>query len=85
MIEKIQEPIDVLASFSAGGRVMPRKFRWRGRVYDILGINQVHQARDGQSILQFFHCRDAGSPYRKLCFNNVTKVWTLDELETDPA
>lgn len=84
MIEQIHEPVDVLASFSSAGNMIPRKFRWRGRIYEILQINQTHQSREGRSVLQFFHCSDTGSPYRKLCFNNITMIWTLEELEVDP-
>jgi len=84
MIEQICEPVDVVVSFSVAGKIVPRKFRWRGRVYDILKIHQRHETRDGKAVLQFFHCTDQSSPYRKICFNNITNIWTLEETETDP-
>ena len=83
MVVQIDEPVDVLASFSSAGKLLPRKFRWRGRIYDITRIHQVHQARQGSATLCYFACSDGISPYRKLCFNNVTRVWTLEETEAD--
>lgn len=84
MIEKIQEPIDVLASFSVAGRLVPRKFRWNGTIYEVLKVHQIHESREGKAVLLFFNCSDSASPYRKLCFNNVSRIWTLEETEADP-
>jgi hypothetical protein len=84
MIEQIDEPVDLLAFFSQKGKMIPRKFWRQGRVYDITKINQVHQSREGEAVLHFFHCSDLFSSYRKLSFNNITKIWTLEEVEVNP-
>ena len=96
MQEVIDEPIEVLASFSplptcasqpvtkphvAGNRVMPLLFRWRGKKYQVEKLNLVHRERDGEDIIYYFNVSDAAN-YFKLAFSTRRLSWRLSEWHT---
>lgn len=83
MSEIIEEPIEVLASFSAT-QVIPRRFRWHGRTYTVERVTFVHTTRDGRSKLFHFSVTD-GINYFKLCLNAETLTWRLSELDAGPS
>ncbi|TSC76287.1 MAG: Uncharacterized protein G01um101431_908 [Parcubacteria group bacterium Gr01-1014_31] len=93
MQEVIDEPIEVLASFSpvlacvdrpvvkpriAGNKVMPLVFRWRGKKYQVEKLNLVHRERDGEDIIYYFNVSDAAN-YFKLAFSTRRLSWRLSE------
>ncbi|MDD5110095.1 MAG: hypothetical protein PHI63_02675 [Patescibacteria group bacterium] len=91
MHEIIDEPVEVLASFSpvpactttnkprvAGNRVRPLLFRWRGKKYQIEKLNLVHRERDGEDVVYYFNVSDAAN-YFKLAFSTRRMSWRLAE------
>jgi hypothetical protein len=77
-VEKIGEPVDVLALFTAG-RIRPYAFRWNNRRYPVEKVNLVYTARDGLTRLFYFAVSSGATSY-KLCFNASTMRWELEEL-----
>ena len=78
MYEKIKEPIDVLVTFT-GKRIVPLFFRWGRKKYKIDKVNLVHATRQGSDVLYFFNVSN-DSNYFKLCFNNSSLNWTIEEV-----
>ena len=93
MHEVINEPIEVLASFSpvltcmrqpaskpciAGNKVMPLLFRWLGKKYQVEKLNLVHRERDGEDIIYYFNVSDNAN-YFKLAFSTRRMSWRLAE------
>ncbi|MFH1508942.1 MAG: hypothetical protein ABIE68_02150 [bacterium] len=78
MVETINEPINVVASF-ANGKVRPRKFVWGRRVYPVEAIHLIHRSRKGRAELYFFSVSDGVNVF-KLLFNNETLDWVLEEV-----
>jgi len=78
MIEQVEEPVDVLASFS-GGQVRPRVFLWRRRKYKIDTVNLAYSARDGRDPVFFFAVSDGTNSY-KLSFRPRDMKWKLLEM-----
>ena len=93
MHELIDEPVEVLASFSplatcvqtpidkprvAGNKVVPLLFRWRGKKYQVSKLNLVHRERDGEDVIYYFNVSDAAN-YFKLAFSTRRMSWRLAE------
>ena len=78
MLEWIDEPIKVLASFDKG-LVTPHKFSWRKRVIQISNVNMIHRTRDGTVTCYIFSVSNGTAAY-KLKFNVATMKWTLEQV-----
>ena len=93
MHEFVDEPIEVLASFvpiptcaseplskpkTAGNKVTPLIFRWRGKRYPITKLNLIHRQRDGEDVIYYFNVSDSAN-YFKLAFSTKRLSWRLAE------
>lgn len=81
MHELINDPIDVLVSFSEN-RVIPKHFSWNQKTYDIKAVNLVHTAREGAKRIFYFSVSDLTN-YFKLRLDPEFLEWRLVELYTD--
>ncbi|PIP33776.1 hypothetical protein COX69_03735 [Candidatus Falkowbacteria bacterium CG_4_10_14_0_2_um_filter_48_10] len=78
MLEKIDEPIDVLASFGHP-LVSPKFFRWRRKTYRVEKVNLVYREAEGQDKIYYFAVTDSAN-YFKLAFFTRDLSWRLREL-----
>ncbi len=93
MHEFIDEPVEVLASFipiptcqpttggpprTAGNKVTPLIFRWRGKRYPVTKLNLIHRQRDGEDVIYYFNVSDSAN-YFKLAFSTKRLSWRLAE------
>ena len=81
MFEEINEPIEVIAKFTAD-KTIPVKFLWQGREILIKKVNLSYARRDGRSKFYFFAVSD-NTNYFKLQFNSENLSWTLLESYAD--
>ncbi len=81
MLEKINEPIEVLVKFK-GRQVLPAKFFWRGKEYEVEKVNLVHQQRQGSDKIYYFSVSDSANFFR-LAFFTRDLSWRLEELYYD--
>jgi hypothetical protein len=77
MFEQINEPIEVIAKFSAN-KTVPIKFLWHNREILIKKINLHYTNRDGRNKFYYFAVSD-GVNYFKLQFDAESLNWTLLE------
>ena len=75
MAEKINEPIEVWASFDRG-KLRPMRFHWRGRAYPVRKTEFSHYSQKGDARLYFFSVAGPGAVYQ-LVFNSQTFGWRL--------
>ena len=76
-IEKIAEPIRVLAD-CAGGTIRPLRFRWSGRDYKVEAVNAQWTDRAGDVYSLHYSIQAGGQTYY-LHFNSTESQWWLDE------
>ena len=81
MHELINDPIDVLVSFSQN-RIIPKQFDWNQKTYDIKTVNLVHSVREGTKKIFYFSVSDLTN-YFKLRLDAEFLEWQLVELYTD--
>jgi hypothetical protein len=80
-IEKIQEPISVLASF-AGGGLSPLRFQWHGRTYKVEAVNGKWIDRQGDLYSLNYSVQCDGQTYY-VHFSSGDVQWRLDQLITE--
>lgn len=80
MYEKINEIIDVVASFKKT-TVEPKFFFWRRKIYKVGKVHLIHTSRQGAQILYHFSVTDEIN-YFELIFNPLLLSWTLENLYT---
>lgn len=78
MYEDINEQIGVAADFQ-NGHALPRSFFWRGRKYQVDGVNLEHQEGKGRETLFCFSITACGNNY-ELSFNSHQLVWKLEKI-----
>ncbi len=78
MLEKLDEPIDIIVSFKSQ-KVMPAFFKWREKTYKIEKINLVHKERDGNDKIYYFSVSDNANFFR-LAFFTRDLSWRIEEL-----
>ena len=78
--QKFNEPVDVLASFSAT-KAIPHAMKWGNRRYPLTKVNLVHIAHEGRGKMYYFSVSDA-SNFFKLRFDTENLEWRLLELYT---
>jgi hypothetical protein len=81
MLEKVDEPIEVLVNFSQG-KVMPTFFKWRGKTYGVEKLNLVHKERSGNDKIYYFSVSDKVN-YFRLAFFTRDLSWRIQELFFD--
>jgi hypothetical protein len=79
MIEKIQEPIEVLTKFLEG-KIQPLRFRWRGRVFTISEITGNWVKRVGEHRVHYFSVGVGTKDYYEICYESRTLQWTLQNI-----
>ncbi len=81
LVEKIREPIRVLAGF-AGGGAKPISFCWRNRTYQIVKINAQWVDRQTDSFSLHYSVQVGQETYYiRFCSQEVQ--WWLDEVILD--
>ena len=78
MLEKVDEPIEVLVNFNKN-KVIPTLFKWRGKIYHIEKLNLVHKQRQGNDKIYYFSVSNNANFFR-LAFSTVDLSWRLEEL-----
>lgn len=81
MLEKVNEPIDIIVKFGQN-RVVPAFFRWRNKNYRIDKINLIHKERQGNDKIYYFSVSDKINFFR-LAFFTRDLSWRLEELYTE--
>jgi hypothetical protein len=82
VIEKIQEPIEVLTKF-VDGKIQPMRFRWRGRVFTVSEIAGLWDKRVGEHRAHFFSVGVGTRDYYELCYQTRSSQWTLENIYLD--
>jgi hypothetical protein len=77
-IERIDEPIRVVASF-AEGEMRPLRFRWNGRDYRVETVNARWTDRDGDAP-RLCYSVQVGEETYYLHFDTAEVQWRLDQL-----
>ena len=78
MHERIDEPIEVIVSFS-GTKVKPLVFRRQGREYRIEKVNMVYTSPEDGTKVYYFSVSDH-SHYYNMRFDPTTLKWRLKEV-----
>ncbi|MGQ0720104.1 MAG: DUF6504 family protein [Candidatus Eiseniibacteriota bacterium] len=82
MIEKVQEPIEVLSKF-VEGKIQPIRFRWRGRVFTVAEITGTWIKRTGEERAHFFSVGVGTREYYEICFQPRSCQWTLEHVHAE--
>jgi hypothetical protein len=82
MIEKVQEPIEVLSRF-VEGKVQPMRFRWRGRVFTVSSITGTWIKRVGDQRAHFFSVGVGTQDHYEISFQPRSCQWTLENIYGD--
>lgn len=78
METRIDEPVDVLASFR-GVTVMPRRFRWQGRVITVTTLNLAYRVQEGTATQRYFSVSNPTATYL-LKFDPLHLNWRLESV-----
>ena len=81
LIEKIGEPIRVVAAFSGEG-VEPLRFSWQGRIYQIEAINGQWVDRQNNNYSLHYSVQ-VGQEIYYIHFSSQDVQWWLDEVILD--
>jgi hypothetical protein len=79
VIEKIQEPIEVLVKFLEG-KIQPMRFRWRGRVFTVSAVTGTWIKRVGEHRVHYFSVGTGTKDSYELSFEARTTRWTLENI-----
>ena len=79
MIEKVQEPIEVLSKFMEG-KIQPLRFRWRGKVFTVSEITGTWVKRSDNQRVHFFSVGVGTRDHYELCFQPRSCQWTLENI-----
>ena len=77
MLEKVNEPVEVLVKFNRQ-KVLPTFFKWRQKTYKVEKINMVHKKRSGNDKIYYFSVSDNANWFR-LAFFTGDLSWKLEE------
>ena len=80
-IEKINEPLSVLASFG-GGKIEPLRFRWTSRTYKVDRINGRWIDRQGD-VYCLHYSLQSGDQIYYIHFSSKQVQWWLDQTITE--
>lgn len=76
MVEKIDEPVDVMVAFRQG-RAIPRAFSWRHRRYDVREVTGRWSDEEGDAKRFFFSVLTDGANMYELVFHSRNLGWKL--------
>jgi hypothetical protein len=80
-IDKVGQPIAMLASF-AGGKAQPLRFRWGRGTYPVEAVNGQWIDRQGDVYCLHFSVQSGGQTYL-LHFSSKQVQWWLDQVITE--
>lgn len=75
----INEPIAVLALCDPARGMIPKKIRWRQRVYDITTIGYHHRFKQGTTLVHIFSVANDTLAFR-LQYDTETLRWMLEQI-----
>ncbi|MFH1009725.1 MAG: hypothetical protein V1784_00645 [bacterium] len=78
-IEEIHEPVEVIALFRKG-KLMPLKFRWKGREYRVQQINCGWNTDEGETRFHHFAVMSEGPDVYELTYNHSTYEWKIENV-----
>ena len=78
MLEKLNDPIDVIVKFK-GSKATPSFFKWKNKIYKVEKLNLVHKERDGNDKIYYFSVSDNVNFFR-LAFFTRDLSWRIQEL-----
>jgi len=78
LYEKINEPIEVMATFRKEG-AEPMTFKWGNTYYQVNKVNLVHTEHDGREKIYYFSVSNDATSYR-LSFRSESLKWMLEEM-----
>ena len=81
MLESLNDPVDVLTSFT-DGKLEPLRFRWRGAVVRVRRVTGRWSRREGQALLRYFAVEGNASDSYELCYDPRGPRWTLNRAWT---
>ena len=79
--QEVGEKISVLVIMK-NGTIFPHAFNYAGKKRKVNKVNLSYQEREGSSINYFFAIEAAGM-IAKIKYNNVSLIWTLEEIWVD--
>lgn len=79
MIEKVQEPVEVLGKFLEG-KIQPLRFRWRGRVFTVSEVTGTWIKRVGEHRVHYFSVGVGSRDSYELSYEARTARWTLENI-----
>jgi hypothetical protein len=79
LIEKIQEPVEVLGKFHEG-KIQPLRFRWRGRVFTVTETTGTWVKRVGEHRVHYFSVGVGTQDYYELSYQARTSRWSLENI-----
>lgn len=80
MILQLTENIDVLSIYTRSkGGFLPKRIRWRGKVYKNLKLGYHHTVKIGNVLHHIFHVANVTLAFR-LNFDTEVLSWTLTEV-----
>ncbi len=78
MYQTIDEGISVIGIFERG-KFMPKKFKWRDRIFPIDQLCSVHDFKDGAVKKRRFSIQSGPTIYL-IEFNRDRETWTLQQI-----
>jgi hypothetical protein len=84
MVERIQEPIEVIALFSEG-RLHPLRFRWRSIAHRISSVTSQWVEREGTSRIHHYAVLTENADCFEIQFRTRTMDWELARVYLEGA
>lgn len=82
MIEKVGEPIDVMATFK-NGKLSPRAFLWHGRRYTVSEVTSMWTDLEGQFRRYYYAVTTDAPNLYEIYFQTKDLHWTLSKIYFD--
>ncbi|MCJ7458669.1 MAG: hypothetical protein MUP17_06740 [candidate division Zixibacteria bacterium] len=79
MYQDIDEQVEVIALFQKG-KILPLKFRWKGKTYKILRLENKWKSDLGEKRCWHFSVTDSASNFFQLTYNEEYQTWSLSKL-----
>ena len=81
-IEDVGDTVEVVVWFKAG-RIMPLRFRWRGRTYKVRNVNADWQSEIGATRFHHYAVMSDAPDVYELSYNEHTYAWKLEKVAVD--
>lgn len=76
----VQEPVEVIAQFSAQGMICPLAFTWSGRQYRVQKTTYRWRTGRGRDTLRFFAVVTPAEDSYQLCYKDGDSTWWLEKV-----